>query len=313
MAGLLVVATSISTIALLAGLRRTKTTYLKSLRTVLSAAFLTVAFLIGILITVGLFRLNDRAAPIPATSVARTPEQVVLGQAISNVFCNDCHIAAAPVAGDFYVARGFPVRIGSFISSNLTPAGDLSRWSDGEIFRAIRNSIDRDGRWLIIMSYTNARKLSDDDTRAVIAYLRSLPPAGRSTEGPPDRLSLLGVMMLGADMFPRGWPVSAGVISAPPKGPTVQYGEYLLSYQDCRTCHGNKLTGGVPGQAAPLGPDLSLIKGWNPEEFVAAMRTGVDPKGHELTRQMPRLLAKMDDEDLVAIYEYLTHMPSSED
>ncbi|WP_426419704.1 hypothetical protein [Bradyrhizobium genosp. A] len=62
-----------------------------------------------------------------------------------------------------------PVPVGAFVSSNLTPAGPLGRWSDGEIFRAIRNGVDRDGRWLIIMSYTNAGKLSDDDAKAVIA------------------------------------------------------------------------------------------------------------------------------------------------
>jgi hypothetical protein len=48
------------------------------------------------------------------------------------------------------------------------------------------------------------------------------------------------------------------VITAPSKSPSLQYGEYILSYQDCRACHGDKLTGGVPGQLAPLGPDLIL-------------------------------------------------------
>jgi hypothetical protein len=42
--------------------------------------------------------------------------------------------------------------IGSIISSNLTPAGPLKRSSDGEIFRAIRNSVDADGRWLTLFS-----------------------------------------------------------------------------------------------------------------------------------------------------------------
>jgi hypothetical protein len=70
--------------------------------------------------------------------------------------------------------------------SNLTPAGDLS---DGDIFRAIRNDLDRDGRWLVVMSLTNAGKISDDDVRAVIAYLRSLPAAGQATPSPPDHLS----------------------------------------------------------------------------------------------------------------------------
>ena len=35
---------------------------------------------------------------------------------------------------------------------NLTPAGPLKDWSDGEIFRAIRNGIDRDGQVLFAMS-----------------------------------------------------------------------------------------------------------------------------------------------------------------
>jgi mono/diheme cytochrome c family protein len=188
----------------------------------------------------------------------------------------------------------------------------LSHWSDGEIFRAIRNSVDRDGRWMILMSYTNSSKLSDDDTRAVIAYIRSLPAAGQQTENPPDHLNLLGVVMLGAGMLPEGKPVSTGIVTAPPKTPTLQYGEYILSYQDCRVCHGDKLTGGVPGQVGPLGPDLNLVKGWKLEEFIATMRTGVDPNGHKLSKQMPwQPVGRMGDEELSAVYAYLTHLPGS--
>jgi mono/diheme cytochrome c family protein len=317
MSDLLVLTTSISIVALLvwSSLRawRAKNSFLRWCGAALGALFSTVVSLIGLIIVIGLFRLNGRTVPAPDLGVAGTPEQVVCGQAISDGFCSGCHSITSPVTGGFYVGgEDLPVPIGSFVSSNLTPAGQLSRWSDGEIFRAIRNGVDRNGRWLIIMSYTNAGKLSDDDTRAVIAYLRSRPPAGKPTEDPPDRLNLLGVMMLGAGMLPRGWPVSTDVVTAPPKGPTLRYGEYLLSYQDCRACHGDKLTGGVPGQAAPLGPDLSVVKGWKFEEFMATMRTGVDSNGHELNRQMPwRPIGRMGDEELMAIYEFLTHMPRS--
>jgi mono/diheme cytochrome c family protein len=162
------------------------------------------------------------------------------------------------------------------------------------------------------MSYTNAGKLSDGDTRAVIAYLRSLPAAGKQTDNPPDHLNPLGVMMLGAGSLPTGKPVSTGIATAPPKGPTLQFGEYILSYQDCRGCHGEKLTGGVAGQLAPLGPDLSLVKGWKFEEFVTTMRTGIDPNGHQLGKQMPwRPVGRMADEELRAVYEYLTHLPDA--
>jgi len=78
----------------------------------------------------------------------------------------------------------------------------------------------------------------------------------------------------------------------------LQYGEYILSYQDCRSCHGAKLTGGVPGQLGPLGSDLNLVKGWKLEEFVATMRTGVEPTGHELSKEMPwRPIGRMSDEE----------------
>jgi mono/diheme cytochrome c family protein len=188
----------------------------------------------------------------------------------------------------------------------------LSRWSDGDIFRAIRNSVDPNGRWLVIMSYTNAGNLSDEDVRAVIAYVRSLPDIGKPTDNRPDHLNLLGIAMLGAGMLPKGKPVSIGTVTAPPASPTAQYGEYILSYQDCRACHGAKLTGGVPGQLGPLGPDLNLVKGWKLEEFVATMRTGVDPNGHELSKEMPwQPIGRMSDEELSAVYEYLTHLPGT--
>jgi hypothetical protein len=51
--------------------------------------------------------------------------------------------------------QAFSVPISSFVSSNLTPAGSLAH-PDGEIFRAIRNGVDANGRWLVVMSYTNA-------------------------------------------------------------------------------------------------------------------------------------------------------------
>jgi len=116
--------------------------------------------------------------------------------------------------------------------------------------------------------------------------------------------------MLGAGMLPTGAPVSTGVVNAPPAGPTVDYGEYILSYQDCRNCHGSKLSGGVPGQLGPLGPDLGLVKGWNFDEFLATMRTGTDPNGHQLGKEMPwQPIGRMSDDELRAVYQYLTHLP----
>ena len=275
------------------------------------AALLAAAVSLASALTIaGLHKLHARSAPIPELSVGRTPEQVHRGQAIADSFCSACHSKTGPLSGGEDIGDHFPIPVGSFVAANLTPAGRLGHWSDGEIFRAIRNSVDADGNWLIVMSYTNAGKLSDHDIRALIAYLRSRPATGRETGDPPDRLNLLGVIMLGAGMLPGPKPTSTGVITAPPKGPTARYGEYILSYQDCRACHGADLTGGVEGQLGPVGPGLALVKEWKLEQFVSTMRTGTDPGGHELSKEMPwRPIGKMDDEELGAIYEYLIHLP----
>jgi mono/diheme cytochrome c family protein len=265
--------------------------------------------LIGVLLLAGLFKLHARSAPTVPSKLARTENQIRHGRAIADGFCSGCHSETGTMTGGLEVGKHFPVPIGSFVTSNLTPSGDLSRWSDGDIFRAIRNSVDRDGRWLIIMSYTNASRLSDEDIWAVIAYLRNLPAAGQVTPNPPDHLSTLGLLMLGAGLLPTGKPTSSNTITAPPRGPTAQYGEYIVSYQDCRECHGQKLTGGTPGQLGPLGPDLTLVKQWTFEAFAATMRTGTDPNGHVLGEDMPwKPIGRMDDEALRALYEYLTHL-----
>ena len=277
------------------------------------AGLLAIAVsLLSVLTAVGLFRLHIRGAPVPTLKIAGTAAQIQRGQAIDNSLCSACHSKTGHLSGGMDIGKEFPITVGSFVSSNLTPAGQLSRWSNGEIFRAIRNGIDADGRWLTIMSYTNAGKLSDDDIQSLIAYLRSQPAAGTATVDPPDQFNLLGVIMLGAGMLPPGKPVFTGSITAPPKGPTVQYGEYISWYLDCRECHGANLTGGVPGQLGPIGPGLNLIKEWKPADFIATMRTGTDPSGHQLSKQMPwGSIGKLDDEELTALYEYLTHLRGS--
>jgi mono/diheme cytochrome c family protein len=304
---------AVATLLAWSGIRAygTKNRLLKWSGVGLAAVLAMAAWGASVLTIAGLLELRGRRALVPDLRVTSSAERIRRGEGLANSFCGACHSATGPLTGGSDLGKDFPLPIGSFVASNLTAAGELSRWSDGEIFRAIRNGVDRDGRWLIVMSYTNAGNLSDEDTKALIAYIRRQPAAGTATASPPDRLNLLGLIMLGAGMLPTGKPTFAGAISSPPKGPTARYGEYILSYQNCWLCHGDNLTGGVPGQLGPIGPDLNLVRNWKVEQFIATLRTGTDPGGHQLTDQMPwKFTAKMDDEELTAVYEYLTRLPA---
>lgn len=286
--------------------------FLKWSGMVLAAVLAVAVSSAGALMTAGLVKQHARSAPVPDLKVEATPVRIARGKAVVDGFCSACHSSSGTLTGGLDIGEHFPMPVGSFVSSNLTPAGRLRRWSDGEIFRAIRNSVDVDGRWLMLMSYTNAGRLSDDDIRAVIAYIRSVPATGEPTPDSAGPAQPARPGDAGRGPSPSGKPVITGSITAPPKGATFQFGEYILSYQDCRQCHGPRLTGGVPGQLGPFGPDLNLVRDWRLAEFITTMRTGIDPNGRELSGQMPwRPIGRMDDEELAAVYEYLTYLPDS--
>ncbi len=274
---------------------------------------LLVSF-VGVLMLTGLVKFYmPRTVPVPALKVAGTAEQIARGEHLANSFCASCHSTTnqLPLMGGVDLGKDFPMPLGSFVSVNLTPSGPLQSWSDGEIFRALRNGIDRDGRALTIMSTARGRHLSDDDIQAVIAYLRNQPAATNETLLPPDQPNALALILTGAGVIPEGEPPITTAINMPAKGASTEFGAYILSYQDCVVCHGANLTGGQPGQLAPVGPSLAMLKGWTQEQFITTMRTGIDPNGHALGSQMPwRNIGRMDDEELAAVYAYITGLPA---
>ena len=254
-----------------------------------------------------------RSAPLPDLTIAATPAQIERGRHLANSFCASCHSPTSelPLTGGVDLGKDFPMPLGSYVSVNLTPAGPLTDWSDGEIFRAIRNGIDRDGQVLFAMSGARGRHLSDEDIQAVIAYLRSQPAVANDTPLPPDQYGPLALILIGSGIIPESEPPITEAIAMPPKGPTTEFGKYILSYQDCVLCHGADLTGGTPGQLAPAGPNLGAVKNWTRDQFINTLRTGVDPDGHVLNNQlMPwQNIGRMDDDELTAVYAYLTQLP----
>lgn len=126
------------------------------------------------------------AGPAAAQSPA-SPELVTRGRYLATIMdCAGCHTGGTLMGRpdpDRLLAGsevGFEIPpVGVFFPKNLTPDPDtgLGRWSDAEIDRAVRRGQSRDGRPLApVMPWPSYSTLTDDDARALIAYLRSIKP-----------------------------------------------------------------------------------------------------------------------------------------
>jgi len=129
--------------------------------------------------------------PASTEKIEATPARVARGEyLVEHVSdCLGCHsdhldTFGYPVKpgtegqGGFIFDRnlGFP---GVVAAQNITsdPADGLGNWTDGEVLRAIREGVDRKGDALFpMMPYQHLRHMSDDDAKAVVAYLRTLKP-----------------------------------------------------------------------------------------------------------------------------------------
>ncbi|MCW5964435.1 MAG: cytochrome c [Bryobacterales bacterium] len=286
-----------------------------------------------------LFARKPAMAPPRDVKVALTPERVERGRYLfSNLYeCTGCHSErdfskfAAPVKPDG-LGKGFvfpdQMRLpGRIVSANLTPDPEtgLGKWTDGEIIRAIREGVDRDGKALFaFMPYTAYRSMSDDDVEAIVAYLRTIPAIHNPL--PSTQLALP------VELLNRGEPKPvAGPVTAPPRSDALAYGRYLVTTVDCAGCHTMKKNGtNVEGMDLAGGFELSLPEGtvfsanitpdmetgigsWTEDGFVARFRqyrdfaqNGAPSISRESFTLMPWLAyAELEEEDLRAMYRYL--------
>ena len=314
--------------------------------------FLYGSILIGAAILAGFgyyALLLPKQHPPKAVTVAGTPEQIERGRYLTiNVLqCVDCHserdwglyggppippIGAGracmtedtPTAGVNVGQERFPGRL---CIRNITPDPEtgIGRWTDGELIRAIREGVNRDGEGLFpIMPYFIYRHLADEDVEAVVAYLRTLP-AVRSAK--PERRIDFPMSML-VQLWPE--PVD-GPIKRPDLTDRVAYGEYLSRIARCEFCHtprdpnsfdgfpGRRLAGGMPfflnGKvlyAKNLTPHETGLGNWSKEQFVLRFRqhdqpTPVPPEANTLMNW--NAFSGMTVEDLEVLYEFFRTLP----
>ncbi|MEO7387748.1 MAG: cytochrome C [Gammaproteobacteria bacterium] len=321
------------------------------MRTVLK----TLALLLVVVVAaaaVYVFGALPRQRPAPDFKVDGTPEVLQRGEYLVKhvLLCNDCHSerdwtmysgpALPPLGagrpcmdkdtkavGINFGTGGFPGRL---CIRNITPdvESGIGGWTDGEIVRALREGVSRNGEALFpIMPWFMYHYLADEDAAAVIAYLRSQPPVKSFR---PDR-----VLDFPLNVIFRFYPKPLdGPVPAPPRTDTVAYGQYLTKIARCEFCHTARVrgqlepvadrlfSGGVPfvmgtrtQYSRNLTPHLDGLGGWTKEAFIARFRSRTEPfpVTEEENSEMDWIaFSGMTEQDLGAIWDFLRTVPPLE-
>jgi mono/diheme cytochrome c family protein len=265
---------------------------------------------------VGESRLNKKYDIPPVNIVLPTDAaSLEFGQHRAEVLCQGCHGPDLSGIENWFGAAP----LGRIDSANLTSGegGVGKEFSTEDFVRAIRHGVDPEGKPIFMPAVVSTAQLSDEDLAAIIAYVKSVPPVDHTVQ--ERHFTPLAKIMLAAGMLGK-LPAEAvshdAHVTAPERGVSAAYGEYLVNTNDCRICHGPELNGGpFPDPTIKkISPNLTPggeLAAWSEEQFIAVIRTGKTPGGYQLDPNlMPwRDYSKFYDEELKAIWMYLQSLP----
>jgi mono/diheme cytochrome c family protein len=257
------------------------------------------------------------ARPVDPTPLERTPARIARGKYLAEgvTQCFICHserdasLPGAPpkagmkAAGQVMIDKD-DLRV---VAPNLTPDLETGAgsWPDDALVRAIREGVGHDGRPLHSpMWWWAFRRLSDEDVRSIVVYLRTLPPVRHplpATRMPDaERAKLIRKLRPLTEAVPQ-----------PDQSTPLARGRYLIGIADCGGCHtaweaprnaglyagGNQVGRGGFGAvySANLTPDPTGMA-YDEKTFVTFMRNG---KFNTLSPIMPWVVFRnMSDSDL---------------
>jgi len=307
------------------------------------SAALVALVLVVVLGALTWLTLRKPAQRPPSTEVVeRTPERVARGEYIVHHLagCLGCHsdyiadrygmpLKPGTEGQGGYVFDekvGFP---GTVCAQNITPDAEtgVGAWTDGELMRAIREGVAKNGRALFpMMPYTYYRAMSDEDVKSVVAYLRALQPIKHQV--PLGKIKFPVNLMIKFVPKPLEGPVTAPGDASDHLG----YGKYLVTVGGCMECHtqhddkgqlvpGREFAGGFVMEgpwgkvvSANLTPHPDTFMGQATKEaFVARIKAFAGMGADDVPVADPgrntimpwRDFAGLTVKDLEAIYDYL--------
>ncbi len=274
-----------------------------------------------------------------AVAVAATPDVVAHGKYIFGAAggCG-CHTEKTkpgenpkPVNSG---GRKYDGPFGTVYSTNITPDRQtgIGTWSDEEIITAIRLGRRPNGERLIpVHPFTIFNGMAEEDLRALVAFLRTVPAVNRSNQ--PKRI----IVPFFESMFLPAWLATfAAQEMPPPKAPTagLARGEYLVrAVSHCGECHTPRTLTMAPDasrflagtQKGPedstvpnITPDLETgIGKWSEAEIIEYLSTGNKPDGDTAGGLMDQMIngtvagiKDLTKADLSAIAQYLKTIPA---
>ncbi|WP_312166739.1 cytochrome c [Phenylobacterium sp.] len=261
------------------------------------------AVAIGTLVVVALWiwseMLITRAYPVaPETASAGAPAMAAEGRRLGKLYgCTGCH--GENLQGKVYNPNPRLVRN---YAPNLTLAA--ARYSDEQLAQAIRQGVrPGDGRALWGMPAQTFMHLTPDELSAVLAFVRSHPPAGAPTPPQSAGWRARAAVLAGALDEPRR---AARGRSRPAMdlGPDLARGRHIARTV-CSECHGSDLA----GDDLEGGPDLRVVGAYDAEAFATLMRTGAPISGRHLG--IMTLVARDDfkvftDAEIADLHAYLS-------
>lgn len=300
-----------------------------ALRTLLVLALL----LAGLAAAVVLLNLRGEDPVDDAVSpLAATPGQIERGRQLALAGnCAGCHTARGGAA--YAGGRGIETPFGTIYASNLTPEPltGIGLWNAGHFWRALHHGRSRDGRLLYpAFPYTSFTQITREDSDALFAWLRTLPPMAQANRAhtlrfPYDTQAALAVWR--ALFFRPGHFEPQAQQSA-----EWNRGAYLVgALGHCIACHGGRnalgatdtargfVGGMLPGENwyAPAldAPAEAGVAGWPTGEVVALLKNGVTPHASvvgPMAEVVYRSTQHLSDADLQAMAVYLQALPQQD-
>jgi cytochrome c553 len=187
-------------------------------------------------------------------------------------------------------------------AANLTR--DAAHYDDAALERVIREGRRPGGRELWAMPSEIFQHLSAPDMEAVIAHLRTLPPAGKPTPPlPAFSAELRKEIAEGKTKSAAQWTAELKDKVPADLGPAHALGRYIAMVT-CAECHGERLEGNEGGT-----PDLVVAGAYSRDEFERLMTSGVPTGGRKLKKLMANVakerFSRMTKHERDSLYRYL--------